>query len=106
MQKTNPALNIGLNVVLFAVLIVLPFFIGNMFGNSWVNLLNFALIYVMLALGLNMVVGFAGLLDLGYVAFYAVVLTRLPCCLHRIWVLCWATKVYTCLGTSPFLQVL
>ena len=72
MQKNNPALNIGLNVVLFAVLIVLPFFIGNMFGNSWVNLLNFALIYVMLALGLNMVVGFAGLLDLGYVAFYAV----------------------------------
>ena len=65
MQKNNPALNIGLNVVLFAVLIVLPFFIGNMFGNSWVNLLNFALIYVMLALGLNMVVGFAGLLDLG-----------------------------------------
>ena len=29
-------------------------------------------IYVMLALGLNVVVGFAGLLDLGYVAFYAV----------------------------------
>ena len=31
-----------------------------------------ALIYVMLGLGLNIVVGFAGLLDLGYVAFYAV----------------------------------
>jgi branched-chain amino acid transport system permease protein len=31
-----------------------------------------ALLYVMLALGLNIVVGFAGLLDLGYVAFYAV----------------------------------
>ncbi len=31
-----------------------------------------ALIYVMLALGLNIVVGFAGLLDLGYVAFFAV----------------------------------
>jgi len=30
------------------------------------------LIYVMLAWGLNIVVGFAGLLDLGYVAFYAV----------------------------------
>ena len=28
--------------------------------------------YVMLALGLNIVIGFAGLLDLGYVAFYAV----------------------------------
>jgi len=31
-----------------------------------------ALIYVMLGLGLNIVVGLAGLLDLGYVAFYAV----------------------------------
>src|SRR3712207_7681662 len=28
-------------------------------------------VYVMLALGLNIVVGFAGLLDLGFVAFYA-----------------------------------
>ncbi len=31
-----------------------------------------ALVYVMLGLGLNIVVGLAGLLDLGYVAFYAV----------------------------------
>ena len=30
------------------------------------------MIYTMLALGLNIVVGFAGLLDLGYIAFYAV----------------------------------
>ena len=29
-------------------------------------------LYIMLALGLNIVVGFAGLLDLGYIAFYAV----------------------------------
>jgi branched-chain amino acid transport system permease protein len=41
-------------------------------GNSWVRILDFALLYVMLALGLNIVVGYAGLLDLGYVAFYAV----------------------------------
>ncbi len=32
----------------------------------------FVLAYVMMALGLNIVVGFAGLLDLGYVAFYAI----------------------------------
>lgn len=72
MTKNNPALNIGINIALLAALVVLPFIIGTSFGNSWVNLLNFALIYVMLALGLNLVVGFAGLLDLGYVAFYAV----------------------------------
>jgi branched-chain amino acid transport system permease protein len=34
--------------------------------------MNFAILYVFLALGLNIVVGFAGLLDLGYIAFYAV----------------------------------
>ncbi|MDQ2139115.1 ABC transporter ATP-binding protein [Alcaligenaceae bacterium C4P045] len=53
------------------VLAVLPFVIG-IAGQSWVRTLNFALLYVMLALGLNIVVGFAGLLDLGYIAFYAV----------------------------------
>jgi len=43
-----------------------------MVGPSWVRVLDFALLYIMLALGLNLVVGFAGLLDLGYIAFYAV----------------------------------
>ncbi len=42
------------------------------FGNGWVRIVDVALLYVLLALGLNIVVGFAGLLDLGYVAFYAV----------------------------------
>ena len=37
-----------------------------------IDVLTFALTYVLLGLGLNIVVGFAGLLDLGYVAFYAV----------------------------------
>jgi branched-chain amino acid transport system permease protein len=36
-----------------------------------VDIVTLALIYVVLGLGLNIVVGFAGLLDLGYVAFYA-----------------------------------
>lgn len=35
-------------------------------------MVDVALLYIMLALGLNIVVGFAGLLDLGYIAFYAV----------------------------------
>ena len=42
------------------------------FGQGWVRILALALLYVLLALGLNIVVGYAGLLDLGYVAFYAV----------------------------------
>ena len=36
------------------------------------RIIDIALLYVLLALGLNIVVGYAGLLDLGYVAFYAV----------------------------------
>ena len=42
------------------------------FGNAWVRIAAFSMLYVMLALGLNIVVGLAGLLDLGYIAFYAV----------------------------------
>jgi branched-chain amino acid transport system permease protein len=53
-------------------LIALPFIADASLGRSWVRVLDFALLYVMLALGLNIVVGYAGLLDLGYIAFYAV----------------------------------
>ncbi|HEU4458151.1 MAG TPA: ABC transporter ATP-binding protein [Methylibium sp.] len=52
-------------------LLVLPL-VAQQFGNAWVRILDTALLYVLLALGLNIVVGYAGLLDLGYVAFYAV----------------------------------
>src|SRR5690348_5293507 len=43
-----------------------------MAGTAWVRITNLAVLYVLLSLGLNIVVGFAGLLDLGYIAFYAV----------------------------------
>ena len=52
-------------------LLVLPLLLQQ-FGNGWVRILDVALLYVLLALGLNIVVGYAGLLDLGYVAFYGV----------------------------------
>ena len=54
-----------------ALLLALPVFAGH-FGQGWVRILALALLYVLLALGLNIIVGYAGLLDLGYVAFYAV----------------------------------
>lgn len=54
------------------LLIFLPFVVRAGLGDSWVRIIDFALLYIMLALGLNIVVGFAGLLDLGYIAFYAV----------------------------------
>ena len=53
------------------LLLLLPFALQYM-GNFWVRIADMALLYVLLALGLNIVVGYAGLLDLGYVAFYAV----------------------------------
>ena len=57
----------------FAILLLLlPFATDALFGRGWVRIMDFALLYIMLALGLNIVVGYAGLLDLGYIAFFAV----------------------------------
>ena len=52
-------------------LLLVPLVLQN-FGNAWVRIADMALLYVLLALGLNIVVGYAGLLDLGYVAFFAI----------------------------------
>jgi branched-chain amino acid transport system permease protein len=57
--------------VVLALLLIFPFF-AQQFGNSAVRTIDMALLYIMLALGLNIVVGLAGLLDLGYIAFFAV----------------------------------
>jgi branched-chain amino acid transport system permease protein len=56
--------------VVIAVAVALPFFFES--GSAFIEDSATALIYVVMALGLNIVVGFAGLLDLGYVAFYAI----------------------------------
>ncbi|MEP6826307.1 MAG: ABC transporter ATP-binding protein, partial [Ramlibacter sp.] len=52
-------------------LAILPLLLQGM-GNFWVRIADIALLYVLLALGLNIVVGYAGLLDLGFVAFFAI----------------------------------
>jgi branched-chain amino acid transport system permease protein len=52
-------------------LLALPLMVQQI-GQGWVRIMAIALLYVLLALGLNIVVGYAGLLDLGFVAFYAV----------------------------------
>jgi len=52
-------------------LLVLPLILQG-FGNAWVRIADMALLFVLLALGLNIVVGYAGLLDLGFVAFFAI----------------------------------
>jgi len=70
-RKHPAALGVGLALITIA-LTALPFVLTMQFGTTWVRITNFAILYIFLALGLNIVVGFAGLLDLGYIAFYAV----------------------------------
>jgi branched-chain amino acid transport system permease protein len=55
--------------LLIVIAILLPLFFAQTSGFLNATIISFA--YVVMALGLNIVVGFAGLLDLGYVAFYA-----------------------------------
>ena len=64
--------NRWLALALGAIALLLLPFAAQQAGNAWVRIIDIALLYVLLALGLNVVVGYAGLLDLGYVAFYAV----------------------------------
>jgi len=67
MNKSKPS-----TYVLWAIsLLLLPLLLQSV-GNAWVRIADMALLYVLLALGLNIVVGYAGLLDLGFVAFFAV----------------------------------
>jgi branched-chain amino acid transport system permease protein len=61
--------NRALAGLLIAIGIVLPFFFPPTSG--FLNATIIAIAYAVMSLGLNVVVGFAGLLDLGYVAFYA-----------------------------------
>ncbi len=67
-MKTNKLFSF---LLVALALLVLPLLLQQG-GNAWVRILDMALLYVLLALGLNIVVGYAGLLDLGYVAFFAV----------------------------------
>ena len=59
-------------ILIAALLVAAPFLIDATLGRTWVRIVDVALLFVMLALGLNIVVGYAGLLDLGYIAFFAV----------------------------------
>lgn len=62
------AVSWGANAVLVIILLALPAILGLFFSEVLVN----TGLYVLMALGLNIVVGFAGLLDLGYAAFFAI----------------------------------
>jgi len=69
--KRHPAAPWAGAAIVALALLALPFALAAV-GTAWVRITNLAILFVFLSLGLNIVVGFAGLLDLGYVAFYAV----------------------------------
>jgi branched-chain amino acid transport system permease protein len=56
--------------ILLVLAAFIPFFFES--GDTFIQTCTQALAYIVMALGLNIVVGFAGLLDLGYVAFFAI----------------------------------
>ena len=68
--KVPPWFEKALVPILLFVAAFLPFFFEN--GDTFIQTCTQALAYIAMALGLNIVVGFAGLLDLGYVAFVAI----------------------------------
>jgi branched-chain amino acid transport system permease protein len=65
----RPAGRAAGNLALLAVAIIAPQVVSSAAQQSMVNDIG---IYALLALGLNVVVGYAGLLDLGYIAFFAI----------------------------------
>jgi branched-chain amino acid transport system permease protein len=69
--RDHPLLKWAGVALIAAALVALPFVLA-IAGTAWVRITNLAILFSLLALGLNIVVGFAGLLDLGYIAFYAV----------------------------------
>jgi branched-chain amino acid transport system permease protein len=61
----------GQGIILLLLMIVLPFLVPKGFRQGELSIVLFVEVYLVLALGLNLVVGFTGLLDLGYVVFMA-----------------------------------
>jgi branched-chain amino acid transport system permease protein len=101
--RHNPRAGVLLAVLVVVAVAIMPLFRQPLDG--FVNDAILALAYVVMALGLNLVVGFAGLLDLGYVAFFAFGATVTG------W---WASDFYSSvnneegvhLGVSEFAEVL
>jgi branched-chain amino acid transport system permease protein len=103
MPKTNKLIFFLIAAV---VLFALPLF-AQQFGHGWVRILALAMLYVLLALGLNIVVGYAGLLDLGFVAFYAIgaYMYALLASPHLVENFEWIAAIFTEGMHAPFLLV-
>lgn len=71
-RSTSVLVGMTIAAGLLPIIIQIPPFSGFSSTNVWVDGFTIAGIYVLLALGLNIVVGMSGLLDLGYAAFFAI----------------------------------
>ncbi|MDQ2941308.1 MAG: branched-chain amino acid ABC transporter permease [Chloroflexota bacterium] len=71
-RSISVILSMAVLAVLLPLLVLLPPLSGFNRQGVWIDNFNGAGIFVLLALGLNVVVGFSGLLDLGYAAFFAI----------------------------------
>lgn len=69
--RERPWLVAGLVALVLALLLPLAIAQTSQ-AQVWLDTITYAEVFAILALGLNVVVGFAGLLDLGYAAFYAI----------------------------------
>jgi branched-chain amino acid transport system permease protein len=67
MTREQPGTRLVVGVVILVALAAVPWLVGSVIS----DVLGTVMIFLLLGLGLNIVVGYAGLLDLGYVAFFA-----------------------------------
>jgi branched-chain amino acid transport system permease protein len=65
--REQPVVRSAVVIVVLAVAAILPLLVGSVIS----EVLGTVMVFLLLGLGLNIVVGYAGLLDLGYVAFFA-----------------------------------
>jgi branched-chain amino acid transport system permease protein len=69
-HAAGPGANRALAAAVIVLAVLFPLFFNE--SSGWVDDATLALAYIVMALGLNVVVGYAGLLDLGYMAFFAI----------------------------------
>ena len=71
-RSTSVLVGVSLVAAALPVIVLLPPFSGFSGQNVWMDGFTNAGVFILLALGLNVVVGLSGLLDLGYAAFFAI----------------------------------
>ncbi len=72
LEALSPSQRVVLRFVVSIVAVIILVFLPNLLQLYWTDVIDNVGLYILMGLGLNIVVGFAGLLDLGYVAFFAI----------------------------------